>query len=73
MGAVDVLSKVAKMYNVEVAFDDGIFVVKGPKEGVSQATEFINKVINVSNTKNTENGKLRSYALHVLWLSNDPV
>ena len=32
-----IISKVAKMYNVEVAFDDGLFVVKGPKEEIGRA------------------------------------
>ncbi|MEQ1828630.1 MAG: secretin N-terminal domain-containing protein, partial [Pirellula sp.] len=68
-----IVHQFAKMNGVEVAFDEGIFVVKGSKDGVTRVTEFINEIDKVTDRRSMENSKLRSYAFRVLWLSNDPV
>jgi hypothetical protein len=57
------------MWGVEIAFDEdlGLFVLKGSKAEVDRVSEMI-KVIGDSGTAYN---KSRSYAIRVLWLSND--
>lgn len=69
------LSKFAEMSGVQAAFDKdtGLFMIKGSKAEVEQATKFIEELRAQAQMDRDQNSLSRSYALRLLWLSNDPV
>jgi hypothetical protein len=71
------VSRFADMLGVNIAIDQetGVFMIKGPKNEVQRVTEIIDEISAASREKIANDAKTssRSYALRVLWLSNEPL
>jgi type II secretory pathway component GspD/PulD (secretin) len=72
-----IVSKFADMLDVNVAIDQetGLFMIKGPKKDVQRVTDIIDQIKAASREKIANDAKVssKSYALRVLWLSNEPL
>ncbi len=74
LGGGELVKQIADSSGISIAFDQelGIGMIKGPKDEVSRATKIIEQIQQLADSKKGQKRQAESFAVRVLWLSNDP-